>query len=310
MKRILVIRGGAIGDFILILPGLRLLREAYPRARIEILGYAHIAALADGRFYADAVRSIEYGALSRFFARGAELPEELAVYFADFDLVISYLFDPDRIFETNIRRCGVENFIRASPKVDGSEHAAIQLARPFRELDLKISDARATLFPTTEDRRVADHYLPSTTKPIIAIHPGSGSESKNWPIENWVELATALTARHRWTFFVVVLGEADTEALGHLQHGLAGLSASYVVNQPLTHVAGILSRCHHFVGHDSGISHIAAAVGTNCTLLFGPTDPAIWAPAGGHVKVLRAPDKAMQNIAVSDVEHELRNILD
>ena len=59
MNRILVIRGGAIGDFILTLPTLRALRDKFPQAAIEILGYKHIAAIAESRFYADAVRSIE-----------------------------------------------------------------------------------------------------------------------------------------------------------------------------------------------------------------------------------------------------------
>src|SRR5438445_38633 len=67
MNRILVIRGGAIGDFILTLPALKALRDAFPRAHIEILGYKHIAALAENRFYARVVRSIEYRPLSSVF---------------------------------------------------------------------------------------------------------------------------------------------------------------------------------------------------------------------------------------------------
>src|ERR1700745_3718934 len=111
MNRILVIRGGAIGDFILTLPALKALRDARPQAHIEILGYKHIAVLVENRFYAQAVRSIEYGPLSRCFARNSELPTELADYFASFDLIISYLYDPDRVFENNLRRCGVENLL-------------------------------------------------------------------------------------------------------------------------------------------------------------------------------------------------------
>src|SRR5215471_9806069 len=106
MKRILVIRGGAIGDFILTLPALKALREDFPGAHIEILGYKHIAELAENRFYAQAVRSIEYGRLSTFFAPDSELSAELAGYFANFDLILSYLYDPDRIFEGNLHRCG------------------------------------------------------------------------------------------------------------------------------------------------------------------------------------------------------------
>ena len=59
MSRILVIRGGAIGDFILTLPALKALRDAQPDAHIEILGYKHIAEVAQNRFYAQAVRSIK-----------------------------------------------------------------------------------------------------------------------------------------------------------------------------------------------------------------------------------------------------------
>src|SRR5919202_2557333 len=98
MKRILVIRGGAIGDFILTLPALKALRDARPDADIEILGYKHIAVLAENRFYAQAVRSMEYGPLARFFASDSEMPAELADYFASFDLIISYLYDPDQVF--------------------------------------------------------------------------------------------------------------------------------------------------------------------------------------------------------------------
>src|SRR5438105_13689099 len=104
MNRILAIRGGAIGDFILTLPALKALLDAYPHAHIEILGYKHIAVLAENRFYAQAVRSIEYGPLSTFFANNAELTSELLTYFARYDLVISYLCDPHGISVMNLRR--------------------------------------------------------------------------------------------------------------------------------------------------------------------------------------------------------------
>ena len=127
-----MIRGGAIGDFILTLPALQALRDAYPEARIEILGYKHIAALAENRFYADAVRSIEYGPLSSFFAKDSELPPELRDYFARFDLILSYLYDPDRIFENNLRRCGARKIVRGPAKIDNHSHAARQLRQTDR----------------------------------------------------------------------------------------------------------------------------------------------------------------------------------
>ena len=189
MNRILVIRGGAIGDFILTLPALKALRDARPQAHMEILGYKHIAVLAEKRFYAQAVHSIEYGPLARFFSRNSELPAELADYFASFDLIVSYLYDPDRIFETNLRRCGVQNLICGPGRiVENAGHAVRQLARPIEELGINVVDFAERIFPSIEDREFAREFLASVPQPIIAIHPGSGSHKKNWPLENWIGL--------------------------------------------------------------------------------------------------------------------------
>jgi len=150
--RILVIRGGAIGDFVLTLPAIRMLREAFADARLEILGYKHIIALADGRYYADATRSIEYAALSCFFVPSGELDPGLVEYFSGFQQIVSYLYDPDQFFENNIRRCGIKHYLRATPKIEGAEHAVHQLARPLESLALYLEDPAAKLFPTAEDR--------------------------------------------------------------------------------------------------------------------------------------------------------------
>ena len=128
------------------MPALKALRVAHPKAGIEILGYSHIAAIADKRFYADAVRSIEYAALSRFFARKVELPVELRDYFAGFDLILSYLYDPDGIFEENLRRCGAENFLRGPTKIVSGMSAAAQLVQPVQELGITVTDLTPRIF--------------------------------------------------------------------------------------------------------------------------------------------------------------------
>ena len=161
MNRILVIRGGAIGDFILTLPSIKLLRDRFPRAHIEILGHNHITALAEQRFYADATRSIEDGSLAAFFAKGAALPGELTAYFARFDLIVSYLFDPDGIFQGNLKRCGIKTFIEGRPKLNGHEHAAFQLARPLEQIGLHLKNPAAKIYPTELDREFARDFLGS-----------------------------------------------------------------------------------------------------------------------------------------------------
>jgi heptosyltransferase-3 len=71
-------------------------------------------------------------------------------------------------------------------------------------------------------------------------------------------------------------------------------------NLPLPHLAALLEG-RSFIGHDSGISHIAAAVRARCLLLFGWTDPAIWAPANENVTVLRAPEGKLNLLEVESV---------
>ena len=106
-ERILVIRGGAIGDFILTLPAVKLLRDNFPNAHIEILGYKQLSR------WLKTVSTLMRRARSnmrRFRASSRAIPNwrrNSSTYFGSFDLVLSYLFDPDEIFAANVRRCGV-----------------------------------------------------------------------------------------------------------------------------------------------------------------------------------------------------------
>ena len=309
MNRILVIRGGAIGDFILTLPALKALRDARPRAHMEILGYKHIAVLAENRFYAQAVHSIEYGPLARFFARNSELPTELADYFASFDLIVSYLYDPDRIFESNLRRCGVQNLICGPARiVESAGHAARQLARPMEQLGINVADFAERIFPSIEDREFAREFLASTTPPIIAIHPGSGSHEKNWPLENWIDLFSPSSRFADLEGLVVISGEADEAQTDELEREWKNRGVRFARNLPLPSLAAVLDRSI-FIGHDSGISHLAAAAGANCVLLFGPTDPDVWAPKNKNVRVLRPPSGKLKHLQIETVEAALASLL-
>jgi heptosyltransferase-3 len=283
--RILVVRGGAIGDFILTLPALRLLRENFPGADVEILGYKHIVALAEQRYYASRTRSIEYAGLARFFIPNAELPGDLVDYFRQFDHVISYLFDPDGFFAANVKRAGARHVITGTPKIMTGLHAAHQLAKPLEQYALYLDDTAARVFPHEEDVQAASVLLGNTERPRLVVHPGSGGKEKNWEIERWIALLQRFRCRFTDMEIVVVGGEADGERISALRS--ASIEARYILGAPLPHLAAVLARATLFVGHDSGISHLAAAAGAPCILLFGPTDPEVWAPGNEGVTVLR-----------------------
>ena len=297
MNRILVIRGGAIGDFVLTLPAIKLLRDRFPDAHLEILGYKHIAALAEKRFYADAVRSIESASLAKFFAKDAELPAELLDYFGGFDLIVSYLYDPDQIFEANVRKSGDGTFVAGPSKLDNRTHATVQLAEPLAAVGLSLTNPAARLFPSDDDRNAV-----MALRTDFALHPGSGSETKNWPIQNWIELGNGLLANGR--DLLIVAGEADAVRTQQLKAVWQRKPVRFAENLPLPHLAALLEGSI-LIGHDSGISHIAAAAGARCLLLFGWTDPAIWSPANENVTVLRAPEGKLELLEVETVRYEL-----
>jgi len=303
-SRILVIRGGAIGDFILTLPALHLLREGFPGCRIEIIGYRHICCVAEGRFYADAVRSIEYAPMAGYFNPRSDLDPGLSEYFAGFGQVISYLFDPDQFFEGNLRRCGVKNLLVGDPRISGEQHASRQLARPMESLALFLEDEAARIYPAPSDVAEADALLRGLDETVVAIHPGSGSGKKNWPIPAWRQLIERLLDLQGTV--LVVSGESDAERTADLKADFSE-RLIFLEHLPLNVLGAVLARCAFFIGHDSGISHLAAAAGAESLVLFGPTDPAVWAPKTANV--LRAPGGLLQNLTVGDVLDHLPETL-
>ena len=162
-------------------------------------------------------------------------------------------------------------------------HAVEQLAGPLAALGLSLGEQAAEL----RMQGVTSH--PS----LLAMHPGSGSGAKNWPAERWEILARQLLAKNPSLRLAIVGGEADAVAL----QALSGLrNEDRVVfweELPLSALALNLAGARGYLGHDTGVSHLAAVLGVPSLLLFGPTDPAVWAPPHGHVKVLRAEENLL-----------------
>jgi hypothetical protein len=140
--KILVIRGGAIGDFILTLPAIAAMRSQFPQAHLEVLGYPHIVQLALAGGLVDQASSIEARSLAGFFARNGTLSEDLADYFSEFDLIVSYLYDPDEIFKTNVARCSLAQFIACPHRPDerARMHASRVYLKPLERLAIFEAD--------------------------------------------------------------------------------------------------------------------------------------------------------------------------
>ena len=303
--KILVIRGGAIGDFILTLPAFAALRRQFPQAHLEVLGYPHIAQLAVAGGLADRVQPIEARGLAGFFARGGTLEQDLMDYFSEFDLVISYLYDPDEIFKTNVGRCLVKQFIVGPHRPDETErrHATQVYLKPLERLAIFDADPVPRLSITPQLLGAAKRSKDGSTLNQLVLHPGSGSEKKNWPEAKWAGLSQQIMATTRWNLLLVG-GEAEGERLRRLAAALPPARCAIAQGLPLAELAQRIQSGAAFVGHDSGITHLAAAVGLPCVVLWADTLEEVWRPQGESLAVLK-DITGVQAISVERVLNEL-----
>ena len=275
--RILVIRGGAIGDFILTLPVLAALRERFPTADIEVLGYPRIASLALLGGLARAVHALESPGLAAFFAKDGSFDPEWREFFGQFAIVISYLYDPDGLFETNVKSCGPRQFIAAQHRPDESQsiHASEVFLKPLERLTIFDADLVARLKLSCLLKR----------KNTLAMHPGSGSPDKNWPERNWCDLLIHLLD-HSLLELLLVGGETEGDLVHNLAKSLPADRVQVAQHIPLHELAPRLANCIGYIGHDTGVTHLASALGLPTLVLWGPSNETVWRPLGEKVHVL------------------------
>ncbi len=279
--RILVIRGGAIGDFIVTLPVFAALRRHFPTINLEVMGYPHIASLASIDGTVDRVIPIDSRPLAGFFARKGDLDTGISEHFASCDVIFSYLFDPDEIFRTNIGRVTQAQVIQAPhrPFETSPMSAASQLLVPLERL---------AIFDADPVPRIVLPIPPTRKRNLIGLHSGSGSALKNWPIECWSVFIESLIAQTSHDLMLIG-GEAERDALERLAPLIPFNRLQIAKNCSLPDLARELASCGSFIGHDSGITHLAAAVGTPVLALWGPSKELIWRPGGDAVQTLSHP---------------------
>lgn len=289
--RILILRGGALGDFLVTIPALQLLRSHWPAARIEVAGNARAAELAVLIGLIDGVHSQHEARWSALF--GAEpLGREFSMWLDSFDLVISYWPDVDGALREKFSH-RKKSFLASSARAT-TRPAAKHFCDALAAIGLSTVDFRVRISLPEPTIATATNRL-GGFKDFIAIHPGSGSAVKNWPIDRWTTVCSKLRKP-----LLVVTGEAERTPISWPED----IFVQHAHQWPLPLLAGALTRATLYLGHDSGVSHLAASVGGKCLLLFGPTDPEIWAPPGENVTVVkRGP--GLGDIAVEDVMSKL-----
>lgn len=217
-----------------------------------------------------------------------------------FDRALVVSRDPALI--AAIRR-HARDVLSCDPTPGPAVHAASWYTAALAPWNIRPLEVEAVFFlPADEANAAAKPLLERLGERFVAIHPGSGSSRKNWPADRFAALAREFSSNHPW---LLVEGPADRDAASLLRD-LPGAVVGR--DLPLGVLASVLSKARLYVGNDSGISHLAAAVGAPSLVLFGPTDPNVWGPRGRRVRALRA-EGALQHLAVSSVVTAARELL-
>jgi hypothetical protein len=289
----LVLFPGALGDFLCVLPALVALRDSTP-------GSMTIAANGDWLELLDlpdatgvSLQRREIADLFRSDGPPAPATRELL---GGFRRAFSWTGHGDANFQRRLTqlardpasRVGVFPFRGMNP----GEHAASWFGRCLDvDPDRLRIDAGATTAAVRRHLVVDRPWLAEFTaqhrldgRPLLAVHPGSGSPRKNWP-----GFADALA---RWQqdagvdwIVLEIRGPAEAEAPSPPLPG-----ALRIEGLALPRIAAVLERADAYLGNDSGISHLAGIAGTRGLALFGPSDPTVWRPLGGRVEFVHRPD--------------------
>ena len=289
--KILVIHPGSLGDVILSLPALHALKQAYPMASLDLMGNSSILELLRGRFYADRVISIDRADVSLCFSGLAEPSDPIVNTIMEYDLIVNWLENKEGEFSRHLGRIGAKKIVASRPISQRTthEHRVEIFLEALSPLGIPSPFLPPQVFPSPEDRRLGKEVLLRSgvmmkERSVLAIHPGSGGRSKCWDFTRFIE-ASRLAREQLGLQSLFILGPAERGLSVKLKNSL-GNDVAILDCVPLPILAGALTWCSGYLGNDSGVTHLAAALGIPTAAIFGPTDPHLWGPIGRHVRVL------------------------
>ena len=315
MKKILLIRTGAIGDTLLLLPFVKSLEHQYPGVEIGLLGRPERMQLLHTQLQNSKIYDSE-GVYSSLFSNPGSIKEDLKEFLKSRDWIIHFTSEPEGELAWVLSQSGCPrvNSLKALPDKDFSHHVVFH---PFDALDIPVQEE--ALFKAPPVWNPLDHFskvlIDKESKnpppplqdqiiltsdrnckrgakedPYIILFPGAGSKEKRWPLAYWeivIESVIQKTSFH--ILFVLGPAESNDKNLKSLT-SFQNSRISVVENMDLLNLSNLLKACQGFIGNDSGITHLASLMNIPTLALFGPTHPFQWGPVGLHSEVLWGKD--------------------
>lgn len=281
MPRVCVLFPGALGDFVCFLPALHQLADSIA---VDLFARAEYAAIVTP---AVTVRSLERYELRQLFTDDGAADPRVQQFFSGYAAIYSWFASQQPVFVEQIQKASHQR-TRIFPF--RPDNLTIHQADYYLSCLASKREEPQTLEPLVALRADAllwcdaffcSHRLAGA--PVLVMAPGSGAREKNWPEAHYLKV----TQWWRQQFVgkvVVVVGPVEAERRG-FEHLLP--SCTVASGLDLAQLAALLAHCDVYIGNDSGVSHLAAAVAARTVAIFGPADERQWAPRGPRVSILR-----------------------
>lgn len=286
--KILAVHAGGIGDLLLALPALRAFREAFPGASLELMGLPERLSLIAHDLDANSIHSIDQSGMAYFYAHGGSLPSRLVDFFSSFSTALIFGQSQAHTLSENLKRTGLKRvmLLPSFPPEGGKVHVSDYLLTSLRCFRIEGRGLPRPLRLPLEAASFVEEFLKRSGRKkerrILAIHPGSGGQAKNWRPQNFAVVADWASERAG----VLLISGPAQDNLEKVRQGLKKARPMIAENLPLLHLAAMLKNSSAYLGNDSGITHLSAYLGIPTFAVFGPTDPAVWAPRGANVQII------------------------
>jgi ADP-heptose:LPS heptosyltransferase len=277
----LVLFPGSLGDLLCLLPALEAISHSTGDGKVEVVARGVVLELLQRLSFIRCALSLDRGVFAQLFSPDASHCEEISVLFSSIAEIFSWFGHAQGEIRANLARLAPGR-VRSFAFFTGQEDCHVTA---YYLRCVGVEELRCPSFLLGEkERQWLDHYWqrrnwrPSSR--VLVLHPGSGGKRKRWEPEGFMRVCH-WWRQHRRGKVLILLGPAEEEEkeqwrqMGEVENSLS-----------LLQVAALLSRADVYLGNDSGVSHLAGAVGARGVVLFGPTHPYQWKPLGGSLLVI------------------------
>jgi len=285
----LIIKPGALGDTLMVLPSLV---DLAGKAAVTFVGRE--PGLSFIRDHVDRTMDLEARAWTGLFM---ERPEGESPLRYDVDLVAAFFEDRDGSIRRNLKTYFPGVPVHCFPSVPAREepiHVALYLGHCLRSAGLPVEAEKA--FQAARKVGLLCPGESISARETVIIHPGSGSKDKNLAPRFWIRVLAGLRQKPPFQDMapVFLVGPAEMDLAPHLEENLKATQGQVRICPEKSGLHTLFKEARLFLGHDSGITHVAAMFGVPTVSLFKMSDPLQWRPLGPQVAVIQGQEASME----------------